>query len=96
MMRMTDEQRLVGERLPLLYGVAYYDFAMNSGVYYPIPLNLLVRFLRGLWMRIKAPDRTWWEERERVIRDRAYQEAIKVVDAKIRHAFRRDFGRSLW
>jgi len=41
-----------GERIPTGYGIAYFDFWKDGLVCYPIPLNILIRSLRILRLRI--------------------------------------------
>ena len=44
-----------GEMLPKWYGVAFYDYMQRTAICYPIPLNLIVRFIDNIWWRIKQP-----------------------------------------
>jgi hypothetical protein len=44
-----------GEEVPSGYGAAIYDYFRFQTVCYPVPLNLIVRFLDGVWYRIKQP-----------------------------------------
>jgi hypothetical protein len=41
-----------GERIPKGYGLAYWDFVTLRGVFYPIPLNILIRFIVGVYHRL--------------------------------------------
>lgn len=38
-----------GELIPKGYGLAYIDFSTMFSIYYPIPLNLIVRLFRGFY-----------------------------------------------
>ena len=38
-----------GQRLPHGYGLAYRDYSRDCGVFYPIPLNFLVRIAREIY-----------------------------------------------
>jgi hypothetical protein len=42
-----------GHRIPAWYGVAWQDWLTHSAICYPIPINLVVAFLRAvyLWMK---------------------------------------------
>ena len=56
-LRKTVEE---GEWRPAWYGVAYFDYATNYAVCYPIPLNIVVRVYRIvqyflLWLLGTAP-----------------------------------------
>jgi len=42
-----------GQEIPHLYGLAYRDYLRGIGVCYPIPLNLLVRFVSRVWWKCK-------------------------------------------
>lgn len=44
--------RRPGELLPRGYGTAWWDWARNQGVCYPVPINLLARWARAAWLRL--------------------------------------------
>ncbi len=37
------------KKLPFGYGVAYWDFALDEAILYPVGINLLVRWLRNFY-----------------------------------------------
>jgi hypothetical protein len=43
------------ERMPMWWGIAYYDFPMDETVCYPIPINWLVAWLRYVYAIIARP-----------------------------------------
>ena len=45
----TREQLARGERIPILYGLAYWDYARAQGVFYPIPINYIVCYWRRFY-----------------------------------------------
>jgi hypothetical protein len=47
---ITDRQLSLDKApaIPRLYGLAYRNFALSQTIYYPIPLNLIIRYLRLL------------------------------------------------
>lgn len=54
------------EKIPPLYGVAYREYEYNWTVCYPIPINIIIKYLREIWFLIKTTGRSaaWWESRE--------------------------------
>ena len=40
---------LEAQELPRFYGIAYWEYASDHAVAYPVPINLVVRFGRWLW-----------------------------------------------
>ena len=50
-------QRFVkeNESFPRFYGLAYRDYLRGHAVCYPIPINLIVRFLWGALLHLKNP-----------------------------------------
>lgn len=51
---VTAKQVLAeGEACPFWYGIAYYEFDRDCRVAYPVPLHLLVRWLRVAWTWIR-------------------------------------------
>jgi len=58
------------DELPRGYGVAYRSVTKHGAICYPIPLNLVVRWLYGVWLWLRFPvGTTWYEE----IEIRAYE-----------------------
>jgi hypothetical protein len=51
-----------GEEIPSGYGIAYHDYYFPYAIAYPIPLNLIVRFLRWLWHETIRLRRTKFDE----------------------------------
>lgn len=41
-----------GAKIPFGYGIAYRDFAMDVAICYPIPINLVVRWVRNFYEMI--------------------------------------------
>ena len=62
--RVIDRRaRYCGERLPKYYGVTYERMDTMEIVCHPIPLNIMARRVRAVWMRLKnglCP--TAWEQ----------------------------------
>lgn len=94
-------KRMVGEleRIPFGYGVAWRDFAYCGSVCYPVPLNLIMRWLRELWFSLSrlSYDRKekWWEAREREIFHRAQlranERAVIMAERMAERAFEQKF-----
>lgn len=68
-----------GEMLPPVgWGLAYYDAVSDRGIFYPIPLNWLIRWVRYLyffWNRIRASPETYMlltKDEVRILENRAY------------------------
>ena len=53
-MRLTGMQLVEGEMAPWWYGMAYYSPYTNHVVYYPVPINLVVRWSRALWWALRS------------------------------------------
>lgn len=43
-----------GDMLPPFFGIAYWDYVSDTGVCYVVPLNLIVRFLRNIWIFVRT------------------------------------------
>jgi len=54
-MKVSGERIAEGYMLPFWYGVAYYDYCSSYKICYPIPFNLLVRWVRNIFWAIKKP-----------------------------------------
>ena len=55
-----------GEIMPRGYGLAYIDFARQSFVCYPFPINHLIRIYRDIWYKVRhAKIREWETELEK-------------------------------
>lgn len=54
-MRLTMRQVKEGEMIPFGYGIAYYEYAWNSAVCYPIPFNFIARWVRRILFQLKNP-----------------------------------------
>jgi hypothetical protein len=54
-MKVSSERLAEGYILPFWYGIAYYDICSDYRICYPIPLNLLVRWIRDFFWAIKRP-----------------------------------------
>lgn len=67
-----------GELTPRFYGPAFWDWSRHCYVYYPIPLNLLVRWAIRISDRILRPFRDpkegWFEKRESL----AFQNGLEI------------------
>lgn len=81
---LTEEQVAWGERPPLLYGFAWNDLLNQRRYFILMPFNLIARGLRNLWHWLKGRSKSWSEERERAIYQRAYLDAMKQIDRRIR------------
>jgi len=75
-MKISDRVR-EAESMPRGYGVAWYEPACRWAVVYPVPFNILLRFLRKLWFRLAFPTKNMRELREQAIYHRGYQEGIE-------------------
>lgn len=64
--------------LPRFYGIAWRDPLTLSTVVYPMPFNIIARWLRGVhaWIRFSNGDR--WLAASRRIRTDAYNEGYEV------------------
>ena len=65
--------------IPRLYGLAYYDALSNKIVCYPIPLNIIIRIVMSLWLRLKKPKAEWWEIKESKIRSKIVTKCQKKI-----------------
>lgn len=57
-----DEMKKIiynGMMIPNFYGLAYWDYAKDEGVCYPMPINLFVILCRDFVMWIKNPKGKW-------------------------------------
>lgn len=52
-MVITGLQLAQGEMIPRWYGIAYYSPYSDHAICYPIPVNLIVRWLRNLLWAMK-------------------------------------------
>ena len=69
--------RSEGQYLPhFIYGLAYTDYARGYQIFYPIPFNYLVRFLREIkyfWDRFRSQS-TWVDQQIEKLREKMWRE----------------------
>lgn len=91
-------QRFVreGNNLPTGYGVAYRSLNYYGAICYPVPLNLLIRHVRSLWLWMKFPPIGWIDQIEQGAYNHGYQEGRKAAivnhDAVVRQAVNDAYG----
>ena len=56
-MKLTGLQVANGEMAPWWYGASYYSPCADYTVCYPIPINLIVRWVRAGWWALKRGKR---------------------------------------
>jgi len=56
-----------GEIIPRFYGYTYFHPTYNASVYFPIPINFLVRWFLPLYLYLTFPGRSFWEKNTYVI-----------------------------
>lgn len=44
------------EQIPIHYGLAWYCMDRYAMVCYPVPLNIVLRLLRTIWIKLTYPD----------------------------------------
>lgn len=59
----------MGYSPPKIYGLAYVDYCCALLIFYPFPLNHLVKFFRNLWFRIRdvSIENEGWKALEDII-----------------------------
>lgn len=67
-MIFTKRQVYEGERLPWGYGRAYYLPQTDAMVCYPVPFNLVVRWLRNLYYWLATPKIAYKEKYEVLVK----------------------------
>ena len=91
-------RKFVGEceRIPFGYGVAWRDFAWCGSICYPVPINLLMRWLRDLWFLTRLPyecNQKWWEKREIDIFHAQREIARRDLDIRATRLYKERFDR---
>jgi len=59
--------------IPRIYGLAYLDPDRDFYVFYPIPLNILIRALKSVWLSLRVGIRPLWVEK---LRSEAYRKGF--------------------
>lgn len=67
-----------GERFPRGYGLAWRCWDRREAGTLPVPLNLVARFLRKVWISVRCPDLSPWEEQEGTLWAKAFQDGLAV------------------
>lgn len=50
-----------GEIIPFGYGFCYMEYDRLARVFYPFPINWIIRYARVLWWKIRSPETKWFE-----------------------------------
>lgn len=80
-----------GGMRPKGYGVAWYEFNMDHYVCYPVPFNLIARWLRDTWyLMVKPGDREWLtpDEINKILNRRVEKRMSIVADEIFDHISR--------
>ena len=56
--------RALGWPIPWWLGFGWREITVREDVFFPIPLNWMMRWLRGFYFLLRMPRRSWWEKRE--------------------------------
>jgi hypothetical protein len=86
------------DKIPIGYGVTFFDYVRDEYVLYPVPFNLVLRWFRILWLRLAKPEltrpeRTYLIGYERGLGDRSeaiirarkagWEDAFKFLDKEL-------------
>ena len=65
--------------VPRWYGKAYANFIMNTVVFYPIPINLIVRWARDFYFLLRCYDLGYRERIEQQVFERGRQAGVDQI-----------------
>ena len=74
------KKRSCGEIIPLCYGIAYRDYAIDQDICYPIPINWFVHWARLFYFFLAIPKRN--SHLEKLERDLARKWRIDYIQTQ--------------
>ena len=87
---MIKRKVRAGHQYPSWYGVAWFDLKTMEAVCYPIPLNIICRWLRDIYLLLaRGPSMqkiswTCLEEMRQRSYDAGYSDALKRIAARLK------------